>query len=264
MAGSDHTRPGVRGVPTVVLVDPQLGENIGTAARAMLNFGLTDLRLVRPRDGWPNAKAVSAAAGATEVLDKVRIFETTAAAVTDLHRLFAATARPRSMLKPTVTACQAAVDMRGRFAAGEACGVIFGPERTGLNNDDVARADAILTIPINPRYASLNLAQTVVVIAYEWFQTAQAPVAEREACEPSESATQAELENFYDHLMRELDECGFLFPPEKRPAMVRNIRNIFQRAGLHAHEVRTLHGIVTELSAPRRLSADPDVDDGTG
>ncbi len=164
MAGTNKSREAVGGGPAVILVRPQLGENIGTAARAMLNFGLTDLRLVRPRDGWPNVKAVNAAAGATRVLDDVRLFDTTAQAVADLRHVLATTARPRYMLKPELTPRRAAADMRFWCRAGEACGVLFGRERTGLDNDDVALADVILTAPINPAYGSLNLAQAVLLV----------------------------------------------------------------------------------------------------
>lgn len=254
MAGTDQTREPARGGPAVVLVEPQLGENIGTAARAMLNFGLTDLRLVGPRDGWPNAKAVSAAAGATDVLDGIQIFDTTAAAIADLHHVFATTARQRSMLKQTTTPRQAANEMANQFAKKEKCGVLFGRERTGLNNDDVTYADKILMIPINPAYGSLNLAQAVAIISYEWFQASTDSCASPEPEAVTAPATQAELENFFRHLLAELDGCGFLYPAEKKPAMTRNIRNIFQRAGLYQHEVQTLHGIVSELSKPRKTT----------
>ena len=251
MAGTDRTRDAVLGGPAVVLVRPQLGENIGTAARAMLNFGLADLRLVAPRDGWPNVKAVAAAAGATAVLDGLRLFDTTAEAVADLRHVLAATARQRYMLKPETTPRRAAGQMRDWVAAGEPCGVLFGPERTGLDNDDVALADAVLSVPINPAYASLNLAQAVLLVGYEWFLTAAGDAGGSSDGSPpagrTRPATRGELENFFTHLERELDACGFLRNTEKRPVMVRNIRNLFLRAGLHEQEVDTLHGIVAEL-----------------
>lgn len=247
MAGTNKSREAVGGGPAVILVRPQLGENIGTAARAMLNFGLTDLRLVRPRDGWPNVKAVNAAAGATRVLDGVRLFDTTAEAVADLRHVLATTARPRYMLKPELTPRRAAADMRRWYAAGEACGVLFGRERSGLDNDDVALADTILTVPINPAYGSLNLAQAVLLVGYEWFQTGIEAAEETLPQGRTRPATRGELENFFTHLERELDACGFLRNAEKRPSMVRNIRNLFLRAGLFEQEVQTLHGIVSEL-----------------
>ena len=248
MAGTNRTREALSGGPAIVLVRPQLGENIGTAARAMLNFGLTDLRLVRPRDGWPNVKAVSAAAGATQVLDTLRLFDTTAEAVADLRHVFATTARPRYMLKPEVTPRRATADMRRWTAAGEACGVLFGRERTGLDNDDVALADTVLTVPINPAYGSLNLAQAVLLVGYEWFQAGVDVPEEMVPPGRTRPATRDELDNFFTHLERELDACGFLRNQEKRPSMVRNIRNLFLRAGLFEQEVQTLHGIVSELT----------------
>ncbi len=251
MAGTDRTREAERGGPAIVLVRPQLGENIGTAARAMLNFGLTDLRLVQPRDGWPNVKAVNAAAGATEVLDSVRLFDTTAEAVADLRHVLATTARPRSMLKPVLTPRRAAADMRRWSAAGEACGVLLGREKSGLDNDDVARADAVVTVPMNPAYASLNLAQAVLLVGYEWHQAAAGAPDEDLPPGRTRPATHGELENFFAHLERELDDCGFLRNRDKRPSMVRNIRNMFLRARLFEQEVRTLHGIVTELAKRR-------------
>ncbi len=252
MAGTDRSRAAalttaLRG-PAIILVCPQLGENIGSTARAMLNFGLTDLRLVNPRDGWPNVKAVNAASKATEVLDRVRLFDSAAEAVADLRHVYAATARDRYMLKPVSTPRNAARDMRRWMGWDEPCGVLFGPERVGLDNDDVALADAVLSVPINPAFASLNLAQAVLLVGYEWFRT-EVPDAEEDSLEPNRTppATRAELENFFTHLERELDACGFLHPPEKRPAMARNIRNMFLRAKLHEQEVNTLHGIVAEL-----------------
>ena len=225
-----------------------MGENIGTAARAMLNFGLTDLRLVDPRDGWPNVKAVNAAARATDVLDNVRLFDTTAEAVADLRHVFATTARPRFMLKPTTSPRAAATQMRRWGGLDEPCGVLFGRERTGLENDDVVLADTILTVPINPAYVSLNLAQAVLLVGYEWFQ-ADADGTEPAADETDRTvpATRDDLENFFVHLESELDACGFLRNQDKRPVMVRNIRNLFLRAGLYEQEVNTLHGIVAEL-----------------
>ena len=247
MAGTDRSREAVVGGPAIVLVRPQLGENIGIAARAMLNFGLTDLRLVAPRDGWPNVKAVNAAARATEALDKLRLFDTTAEAVADLRHVFATTARPRDMVKPATTPRLAAQEMRRWDDAGEPSGILFGAERTGLDNDDVALADGVISVPINPAYASLNLAQAVLVVGYEWFQSAAGAARDVAPEGRGQPATRDELENFFSHLERELDSCGFLRNKAKRPIMVRHIRNMFLRAGLHDQEVATLHGIVAEL-----------------
>jgi tRNA/rRNA methyltransferase len=239
--------------PVIVLVDPQLGENIGTAARAMLNCGLGARRLVRPRDGWPNDAAVAAASGADAVLRAATLFDDTAAAVADLQRVYAATARPRDLVKPVVTPRAMAEEVRAATARGERCGVLFGPERTGLDNNDVTLADAVLEVPLNPGFTSLNLAQAVLIVGYEWFQAAGEAPGRRLRHNASPIASKAELLNFFQRLEHELDVCGFLQPAEKRPAMVRAIRNLFDRAELTEQEVRTLHGIVSGLAGgPRR------------
>jgi tRNA/rRNA methyltransferase len=248
MAGTDTTKQAVLGGPAIVLVEPQLGQNVGTAARAMLNCGLTDLRLVRPREGWPNPWAVKAASGADLVLDQARVFETTEAAVADLAHLYAATVRPRDMVKAVVTPPVAAAEMRQFAAAGEACGVLFGPERSGLVNDDVALADTAISIPLNPAFASLNLAQAVLLVGYEWYQADQPAGARALRRGPARAATKAELVNFFGRLETALDACGFFHVPEMRPIMVRSIRSIFQRADLTDREVQTLHGIVSGLA----------------
>lgn len=243
MAGTDSSRKAVLGGPAIVLVRPQLAENIGACARAMLNFGLDRMRLVAPRDGWPQDKARAMASRADAVLDNATLHEDTPAAIADLNLVLATTARPRDMTKPVMTPREAAAACRQALAAGEQVGVLFGAERAGLDNDDVVRAQAIVAVPANPAFASLNLAQAVLLFGYEWFQAGEPPPAE--PGEPRASA--ADLANFYARLEPALDEAGFLFPPEKRPAMVRNIRNIFARGGLTAHEVSTLHGILSAL-----------------
>lgn len=252
MAGTDRSRKSVSGGPAIVLVRPQLGDNIGTAARAMMNFGLGDLRLVAPRDGWPNVRAVNAAAGATAVLDRLRLYDTTAEAVADLQHVLATTARPRYLLKPVLGPRRAAAEMRRWAAAGEPFGVLFGPERSGLDNDDVTLADALLTVPINPAYGSLNLAQAVLLVGYEWFQAGAESAGEVRPAGRTHPATRGEIETFFAHLEAELDACGFLRNRAKRPSMVRNIRNLFLRAGLYEQDVQTLHGIVSELVRGRR------------
>ncbi len=253
MAGTDKTKRADEGAagPAVVLVEPQLGENIGAAARAMLNCGLGDLRLVRPRDGWPNARAVAAASGADPVIAGARVYDSTAAAIVDLVHVYAATARHREMIKPVVTPRRAAIEMRAQAASGAAVGVLFGPERTGLTNDDMALADTVLSVPLDPAFSSLNLAQAVLVVGYEWFQAGDATPDRRLVTNATRPATKAELLNFFAHLERELDACGFLRNVEKRPSMVRNIRNLFQRAAPTEQEIQTLHGIVKELSSLR-------------
>ena len=248
MAGTDSTRDPVLGGPAIILVKPQMGENIGAVARAMLNFGLTELRIVAPRDGWPNDKAYAMASRADQVLDAARLFDTTEAAIADLTRVYATTARRRDMVKPVMTPHAAAADMRTTLSAGGRAGVLFGGERAGLDNDDVALAAAIVEAPTNPAFSSLNLAQAVLLIAYEWFQTGDdRPPVMLDAGRTAEAVSAADLLIFFERLERELDAGGFLKPPEKRPTMIRNIRNMFQRAGLTDQEVRTLQGIVSAL-----------------
>jgi tRNA/rRNA methyltransferase len=230
---------------------PQLGENIGTAARAMLNCGLDDLRLVTPRDGWPNPKAVAAASGADAVLDKARLYPDVRAAIADLAHVYASTARDRYMVKREVTPRRAAEEMRRFLSAGEPCGVLFGPERTGLVNDDVALADTVLTVPLNPAFSSLNLAQAVLIVGYEWFTAAAGHPGEIVHTGHSRPANKAELLRFFDHFEEELLNSGFIRHPDKRPSMVRNLRNLFQRANPTEQELRTLHGVVTAFTGPR-------------
>jgi tRNA/rRNA methyltransferase len=251
MAGTDHRRRAAAGGPAIILVEPQLGENIGTAARAMMNCALDDLRLVRPRDGWPSERAVAAASGADAVLDKARLYPSIAAAIADLVHVYAATARDRGMVRREVTPRQAAGEMRARIAADEPCGVLFGPERTGLLNDDLTLADTVLTVPLNPGFLSLNLAQAVLLVGYEWFTAAAEAPAETLHTGLSRPATKAELVNFFAHLEEALEKNGFLRNRESRPSMVRNLRSLFQRAQCTEQELRTLHGVVTAFAGPR-------------
>ena len=256
MAGTDKGRPSVTGGPSVVLVAPQLGENIGMVARAMLNCGLTKLSLVRPRDGWPNPAAEAAAAGAAEVLDGVAVFASTADAVAGFRRVYATTARPRGMVKPVLTPRAAACDMRAAEGEGVSVAVLFGAERSGLSNDELALADRVIEVPLNPAFASLNLAQAVLVVGYEWFQAAHPQPSESPVTTLSGGglpAERGELLNFLERLERSLDGGDFFHPPEKRASMVRNLRNIFLRGDLTDAEVRTLHGVVSAL-----LKARPD------
>ncbi|MGD1879618.1 MAG: RNA methyltransferase [Kiloniellaceae bacterium] len=248
MSGTNRSReidlpPG----PAIILVEPQLGENIGMVARAMLNCGLTELRLVRPRDGWPNPVAVAAASGADSVIERAQLFDTAKAAIADLHYVYATTARPRGMVKPVVTPAQAAGELRREEAAGHRCGLLFGPERSGLVNDDIALADAALSVPLNPAFASLNLAQAVLLVGHAWFLAADETPPRFLETNAGEPASKAELENLFQHLERELDITGFLFPPEKRPSMLRNLRNMFLRMTPTENEVNTLHGVIVAL-----------------
>ena len=252
MSGTDSSKTGVLGGPVVILVEPQLGENIGMVARAMLNCGLDDLRLVNPRDGWPNPAAESAASGAVAVLNTARLYDSTPAAIADLHRVYAASARPRGLVKPIVSPRQAAADMRAATADGCATGWLFGPERAGLTNDDIALTDAVIAVTLNPAFASLNLAQAVLIVGYEWFQTGVDVPPRELPLAGSRPATKDELINFFERFEQALDASGFLKPPEKRPSMVRNLRDIFTRADLSDQEVRSLHGVISALVNPHR------------
>jgi tRNA/rRNA methyltransferase len=235
--------------PAIVLVRPQLAENVGAAARAMLNFGLTELRLVAPRHRWPDATAYRSGSGADAVLDAARLYASTPDAVADLAMVYAATARLRDMMKPVEAPRDAARELRAAIATGARAGVLFGPERTGLDNDDVVLAARILHVPANPDFSSLNLAQAVVVFAWEWWAAgSEAAVRPHRDARPLERpATYEEVSELLVRLETELERKGFFEVPEKRPAMERNIRNVFTRAALTMQEVRTLHGIVTAL-----------------
>jgi tRNA/rRNA methyltransferase len=254
MAGTDYRRPSVAGGPAIVLVHPQLGENIGTATRAMFNCGLTDLRLVAPRDGWPSDKARSAASGADAVLDKAQLFDTVEAAIGELQHVYATTARDRDMVKRVVTPRQAAAELRAHIGEGRGCGVLFGPERAGLLNDHVVLADTVISVPLNPAFASLNLAQAVLIIGYEWFTAGGATRPTELPTGDSEPASKKSLISLFEHLEEALDRTGFLRNAEKRPSMVRNLRNLLQRAQCTEQEVRTLHGVITSLAGPRDRS----------
>jgi tRNA/rRNA methyltransferase len=257
MAGTDRTKGAAAaklassGAPAIILVEPQLGENIGAVARAMLNCALVDLRLVRPRDGWPNPKAAAAASGADIVLERARLFDSVEAAIADLARLYATSARPREMVKPVLTPRRVAVEIRAAAARGERVGLLFGPERAGLSNDHLALADAMVLAPLNPAFASLNLAQAVLLLGYEWYQAGKKSPARTLPLGRSPIAAKAELVGLFGHLEGALDRSGFLRNAEKRPTMVRNIRNMLDRAGLTRQEVRTLRGIVASLVEPK-------------
>jgi len=257
MAGTDYRRPIVSGGPAIILVNPQLGENIGTATRAMFNCGLIDLRLVAPRDGWPSDKARSAASGADAVLDRARLFDTVEAAVGDLQHVYATTARDRDMVKRVVTPRQAAAELRALAAEGRHCGILFGPERAGLLNDHVVLADTVISVPLNPAFSSLNLAQAVLIVGYEWFTADDAtPPAELSTGDSTPASKKALVARF-EHLEEELDRNGFLRNAAKRPSMVRNLRNLLQRAQCTEQEVRTLHGVITAFAGPRERPKKP-------
>jgi tRNA/rRNA methyltransferase len=252
MAGTDRRRRKLSGGPAIVLVEPQLGENIGTAARAMFNCGLTDLRIVKPRDGWPNAKAQSSASGADIVLDGARLYDSVEDAIAELRHVYASTARDRYMVKRIVTPREGAAEIRTLTASGEACGILFGPERTGLLNEHIALADTVVSVPLNPAFSSLNLAQAVLLIGYEWFTAGDDTPPSQLVTGHSLPARKERLVAFFEHLEEELDRNGFMRNAEKRPSMVRNLRNLFQRAACTEQELRTLHGVVTAFAGPRR------------
>ncbi len=234
--------------PVVILVRPQLAENIGAVARAMANGGVFHLRLVAPRDGWPQERAWRTASGADRILDAAKIFPDVAGAVADLHRVLATCPRPRHVIKPLLTARGAAAELHAIGARGLRAGILFGPERAGLDNDDLAQADTLVRYPLNPAFLSLNLAQAVMVLAYEWWLAAEEAPARALMTNETRVATKGELENFLGHLVRELDASGFLRNPQKRPGMIRNLRHFFQRGEVTEQELRTLHGVVTELA----------------
>jgi len=239
------------GAPVVILVRPQLGENIGAAARAMLNFGLTDLRLVAPRDGWPNTNAVPMAAGAAKLLDEASVFATTEAAVADLSYVLSATARRREIEIPVIGTREVGPQLRAAARDGVPTGILFGPEKAGLTNDDVALSDAILTYPINPAFQSLNLAAAVGVFSYIWGESGEREVPEVFKGVRSTVGTRDDLVRLYVHLEDELERAGFFHPPEKRSLMTQNIRAPLTRAQMSEQEVRTFRGIVKALAEGR-------------
>ena len=236
--------------PAIILTRPQMGENIGAAARAMLNFGLTDLRLVAPRDGWPNPRAIAMASGAAgQVLDRARVYPTLAEAMADIDHAYATTARGRELTKPVLTPASAMADGRARVAAGERIAIIYGPERAGLENDDVARANAIITVPVNPDFPSLNLAQAVLLNGYEWARETlpSEPAPHGRRPDGEVPATRIEIEKLADHWQERLTEAGFFFPPEKAPAMQLTLRNLWSRLPLTRADTRIFHGMLRQL-----------------
>lgn len=227
-----------------------MAENIGSVARIMANFGLDDLRLVNPRDGWPQERAWTLAAGAEWPLNAARVASTVAEAIADLNLVFATTARPRELQLPILTPRQAAAELHAASARGERVGLLFGGERAGLETEDIALCQAVVTIPIDPKFRSLNLAQAVAINAYEWRTTISeaAPAIFREHSPPADSAAMLGL---FEHFERELDAAGFFHPPDKRPSMVLNLRSALGKGRLSEQEVRTFRGVVTALSKGR-------------
>jgi tRNA/rRNA methyltransferase len=251
MTGTDHTQlNSFSSAPVVILVNPQMGENIGAAARAMLNCGLSELRIVNPRDGWPNEKADAMSAGALALMPPVRVFKTTAEAITDLHHVYATTARPRDMVKSVKTARSAAADIRIRAAQGQRLGLLFGAERSGLVNEDIALSGTVITIPLNPGFASLNLGQAVLLVAYEWMMAGD-EAKDHLSIGKSFPATQDSMIEFYNRLESELQDSAFFRAPDMKPVVVQNLRAMLTRAEMTDQEVKTFHGIISALTGKR-------------
>ena len=252
-AGTDKTKRWIETpAPIVVLVEPQLGENIGAAARAMANFGLARLRLVKPQQGWPNEKARAMAAGADRILDGAVLFDSLNEAIGDCTFVLATTARNHDQAKPVISAEAAASEMAKRVGMGESVAIVFGRERIGLENHEVALADGIVTLPVNPAFASLNLAQAVVIVAYEWFKRAVGGELPFSMPDKSPPAAKEQLDAFFSDLERELECVEFFRPEEKRGTMSVNLRNIFQRMAPTQQDIRTLHGVINAIVQGRK------------
>ena len=252
-AGTDKTKRWIeQPAPVVVLVEPQLGENIGAAARAMANFGLARLRLVAPRQAWPNERAAVMAAGADRILENAVLYDTLEQAVADCTFVLALTARNHDQHKPVIDAGQAAAEMAPRVVAGETVALVFGRERNGLENHEVGQADRIVTLPVNPAFASLNLAQAVVIVAYEWFKLTGAGSTREPASRRSPPAARQQIAAFFADLERELEKVEFFRPEEKRGTMVVNLRNIFHRLEATQQDMRTLHGVIMAIAQGRK------------
>lgn len=234
--------------PAFILVRPQMGENIGAAARAMLNFGLERMRIVDPRDGWPSSAAVALASGAGRVLDAAGLFGSVQDAIADCDFVFATTARGRELTKPVYTPEAAMDHARALIAAGKKVGVLFGPERAGLENEDVVLANAIVTVPVNPEFASLNLAQCVLLMGYEWRRQTVPAVGVVQEMARTEFASAVEVEKLGDHFEERLEAAGFFFPEAKVPGMKASLRNMWSRLGLTKAEVQTFHGMLRQIA----------------
>ncbi|KQV34272.1 MULTISPECIES: RNA methyltransferase [unclassified Rhizobium] len=261
MAGTHSGRELIAEGPAIILVHPQLGENIGMVARAMANFGLSELRLVNPRDGWPSEKAKSAASRADHVIDNAKVYETTEEAIADLNFVYATTARDRYGYKPVRSPVVATETLRTRFKAGEATGILFGRERTGLTNEEIALADEIVTFPVNPAFASLNLAQAVLLMSYEWMKTGMESLEETAFhALPQQPATKEDLQGLFDHVEDALEARGYFRPIAKKPKLVDNLRAVLTRPAFTASEIRLVRGVISCLDrftreAPRGAGA---------
>ena len=263
-AGTDKTKTWVeRPGPCVILVEPQLADNIGSVARAMANFGLSELRLVSPRQGWPNDRAAVMAAGADRVLNNAKLFASVEAAIGDLNYVFAATARAHDQAKLVTDAAGAAQIAAAKVAGGESVGLMFGRERNGLENHEVALADQIITLPVNPAFASLNLAQAVVIVAYEWFKLMSGGVLPFDMPRKSDAAPREQLLAFFANLEHELEKVEFFRPPDKRDTMQINLRNIFSRMQPTQQDIQTLSGVIMSIAQGRKGPATGGVLNGT-
>jgi tRNA/rRNA methyltransferase len=255
MAGTNSERTLIAEGPAIILVHPQLGENIGMVARAMANFGLAELRLVNPRDGWPSEKAISAASKADHVIEAAKVYASLEEAVADLEFVYATTARDRYGYKEVRSPVVAADDLRVRFRAGEKTGILFGRERTGLTNEEIALADELVTFPVNPAFASLNLAQAVLLMSYEWMKSGLASVEETPFdALPQRPAKKEELQGLFDHVEETLDARGYFRPAEKKPKLVENLRAILTRPSFTGTEIQVLRGIISCLDRFTRES----------
>lgn len=233
--------------PAVILCEPQLGENIGTAARAMANFGFWDLRLVRPRDGWPNEKAIATASRADHVINQVRVFETLEEAIADLTLVYATTARLRGMQKDVIGPDEAASRLVAHIGGGQKAGLLFGREKWGLLNEEVALADMIVTLPVEPAFASLNIAQAVLILAYEWRRQSGQAASLPFGSLLHEVAPRSQLVGLFEQLESTLDESGFFTSVEKRPGMIDNLRTALTRGQFSSQEIRTLRGVISSI-----------------
>jgi tRNA/rRNA methyltransferase len=262
-AGTDRTRDRSEGPgPVIILVEPQLGENIGAAARAMANFGLSRLRIINPRQTWPNDKARMMATGATRILDGAELYDSLEGAIADCNFVLATTARAHDQAKPVIGPAQAAAVIAPRIGAGERIAILFGRERNGLENDEVALADCIVTLPVNPAFASLNLAQAVVIVAYEWFKLQTGAALPFAMPEKSAAAPKEQLLAFFASLERELEKVEFFRPPDKRETMQINLRNIITRMKPTQQDIQTLHGVIMAIAEGRKGPARGGVLDG--
>ncbi|MBW9115046.1 RNA methyltransferase [Rhizobium cauense] len=248
MAGTNSERQLLREGPVIILVEPQMGENIGMVARAMANFGLAELRLVNPRDGWPNDKAQAAASKADHVIEGTKVFETLEQAIADLNFVYATTARERDGFKPVRSPVVAAKTLRTKFRAGEGTGILFGRERWGLTNEEVALADEIVTFPVNPAFASLNIAQAVLLMSYEWMKSGMEDVGTVPFQAMSQTqSTKEQLFGLYDQLEEALEARNYFHPPAKKPKMVDNLRAVLSRRAFTEQEISVLRGVISSL-----------------